>query len=589
MNLNAVNKLATHIMRFVDTKKSTDPITQTLPQKPEIPGAESGSSLERVSPESMGVSSQLIRKYVEAIEADKTQNMHNITILRGGKIIYECNFGGQDVSTPKMTFSACKSITSIAIGMLIDEGKLALTESAAAIFEGKVGLIDKIRMDSITVEDLLTMRTGIVFNEAESMCSLNWVKSFFSSAIQGKVGETFNYNSLNTYMLSAIVYKKTGIHLSEYLSERLFAPLGITGYAWEKCPMGIEKGGWGLYMRPEDMGKIGTLVMNGGVWEGKRIISEEYLKNATTAHAFTPLEMGDFNYGYQIWVGKDTDTFLFNGMLGQNVLGFRENGIIVVANAGNGELFQQGSFYDLTLKTFCGKFPERIAEDRWHRAALERYSHSLVFGAGKLRLAGKHKIYEELSGLFDCVYEEDDENAPSFGLMPTILQLTQNNYTKGTRSIDFRLNREKCCVEIIFEENGGTHVLRAGLLHGEKTELDFGGEKFTVCAFARLARNEDDIPVLIVRADFTETPCSRIFKFFFEENRMVCAAEEDPGADFIIKTAGDLLEEALAGTMVSRLAEKLDMGYITYKLEKIFSPKLSFARKARVQTEEKEN
>ena len=581
MNLNAVNKLATHVFRFLDTKKATEPIMNTVPQKPEIPSAQEGTSLERVTPESMGVSSLLIRRYVEEIEADKTQNMHNITILRGGKVIYECNFGGQDVSSPKMTFSACKSITSIAIGMLIDEGKLSLKESAASIFEDRVNIIDKLRMDGITVEALLTMRSGIVFNEAESFTSSNWVKSFFSSATQGKIGETFNYNSLNTYILSAIVYRKTGKHLSEYLAERLFKPLGIENYAWEKCPMGTEKGGWGLYMRPEDMGKIGTLVMNGGVWEGKRIVSEEYLKKATTAHALTPLEMGDFNYGYQIWVGKDTDTFLFNGMLGQNVMGFRESGIIVVANAGNGELFQQGNFYGLTLRTFCGSFPEKIAENIWERKSLERFSHTLVFGGGKARLANKHAIYEKLSSLFGGVYEADDEDAASFGLMPAILQITQNNYTKGMQSVEFRLNKEACLVEITFSENDAVYILNAGLLHGEKNELLFHGEKFAVCAFARLAENEDGVPVLVVRADFTETPFSRIFKFFFEDGKMVCRAQEEPGAEFIVKTAGDTIEEAFSGTVVSRLAEKIDMGYISYKIENVLSPKIAFARKAR--------
>jgi CubicO group peptidase (beta-lactamase class C family) len=586
MNLNVVNKLVTHVVRFADTKKPTEPIMDTVPQKPEISAHAGGTSLERVTPESMGVSSSLIRRYAEAIEADKTQNMHNITILRGGKIIYECSFGGHDGITPKMTFSACKSITSIAIGMLIDEGKLSLTESAADIFEDKVGIIDKLRMDAITVEALLTMRTGIVFNEAECFASANWVKSYFTSAVQGKIGETFNYNSLNTYMLSAIIYKKTGKHLSEYLAERLFEPLGIADYAWEKCPMGIEKGGWGLYMRPEDMGKIGTLVMNGGVWQGKRIISEEYLKKATSAHAAVPMEMGDFDYGYQIWVGKDTDTFLFNGMLGQNVLGFRESGIIVVANAGNGELFQQGNFYGLTLRTFSGSFPEKIAENRWERAMLEKYSRTLVFGGGQRRLANKHRIYERLSSLFETVYEADDENAPSFGLMPVILQITQNNYVKGMKSLDFRLDKESCAVEITFAEADETYVLRAGLLRGEKTELCFRGEKFTACAFARLAENEEGVPVLLVRADFTETPFSRVFKFFFEEGKMVCIAGEEPGADFIVKTAGDVLTEALAGTVVSRLAEKIDMGYIFYKIEKILSPKIVFLPKARSEKED---
>ncbi|MBQ9745213.1 MAG: serine hydrolase, partial [Clostridia bacterium] len=578
MNLNAVNRLATHVFRFADTKKPTEPIMETLPQKPEIPASASSRSLPRATPESAGIPSQMIRRYVEEIVADKTQNMHNLMILRGGKVIYECSFGGYDVSTPKMTFSACKSITSIAIGMLIDDGLLSLSESAADIFEDRINLIDKLRLDAVTVENLLTMRSGIVFNEAESFTSANWVKSFFASATQGKIGETFNYNSLNTYILSAIVYKKTGKHLSEFLSERLFEPLGIANWAWEKCPMGIEKGGWGLYMRPEDMGKIGTLVMNGGVWEGKRIVSEEYLRAATSAHSLTPLAIGDFNYGYQIWVGKDTDTFLFNGMLGQNVLGFRGSGIVIVSNAGNGELFQQGSFYDLTLKTFGGIFPERIAENRWEKALLDRFSRTLVFGGGKTRIPGKLQLYSALESLFSGAYEADDENAPSFGLMPVILQTSQNNYTKGTRSISFELDREKACVNITFAEAVQTHVFAAGLLRGEKTVLTFGGEKFTVCAFARLAENEDGVPVLVVRADFTETPCSRVLKFFFEGEKMVCRAAEEPGADFIVQSAGDMLEELLAGTMVSRIAEKLDIGYLYYKIEQVLSPEIKFAR-----------
>jgi CubicO group peptidase (beta-lactamase class C family) len=585
MNLNAVNRLATFAFRFFDTRKATEPIMETLPQKPEIPFSGKGEDLPRVTPESCGVSCALIRGYIEKIRADKTLNMHNIMILRDGKVLYECNFGGQDVRTPKMTFSACKSITSIAIGMLCDDGVLSLSASAAGIFEDRVNIIDKLRTDAITVDDLLTMRSSIMFNEAESSISSNWVKSFFASATQGKIGETFAYNSLNTYILSAIVYKKTGKHLSEYLKERLFEPLGIVDYAWEKCPMGIEKGGWGLYMRPEDMGKIGTLVMNGGVWHGKRIISEEYLHTATEAHAKTPREMGNFDYGYQIWVGKDTDTFLFNGMLGQNVLCFRKNGIIIVSNAGNGELFQQGSFYDITLSAFGGDFPERLPENRRGRAELEKLTRTLVFGGGQMRLAGKSRIFAELCELCEGSFETADEDAHSFGLMPAILQLTQNNYTKGVRKISFEPEEAFSRIKITFAENDETHVFRAGMLRGESAELSFHGEKFKVCSFARLSKNEDGVPVLIVRIDFTETPCSRILKFFFEGGRMVCRAEEAPGADFIVQSAGDMLTEVLAGTVMERIADKLDIGYVFYKLEKILSPQIKFSAKMRTADE----
>lgn len=585
MNLNAVNRLATLVTNFMDTKKSTLPAIETLPQKPDIALSPVKNGFKRVSPESVGISSRLILEYIEKIIGDKTLNMHNIMILRGNKVIYECSFGGQDITVPKMTFSACKSITSIAIGILIDEGKISLSDRAADFFEGRVGVIDKMRTSDITVHDLLTMRTGIVFNEAEAFVSTNWIKSYFSSSVNGKHGETFDYNSLNTYILSAIVYKVSGKHLMEFLDERLFGPLGITDVAWEKCPMGIEKGGWGLYIRPEDMAKIGVLVMNGGVWEGKRLVSEQYLRDATTTHAVTPLDAGAFNYGYQIWVGRETDTFLFNGMLGQNVLCFRGNGVIIVSNAGNGELFQQSNYYGITLSLFNRAFPEKLLPDRRGEAALARLSRSLVFGGGQNRLAGKNQIYEVLEKLFYGSYDADDENAPSFGLMPAILQVSQNNYTKGVNHINFALDRESALVQITFGENDEIHVFRAGLIKGEKTALSFHGEKFTVCAFARYAHDEDMRPVLVVRIDFIETPCSRIMKFYFEDNVMVCRAAEKPGVDFIAKSANNILEEALDNKFVSLLASKIDKDYFSYKFEKVLSPQIRFVRKAFIAAE----
>ena len=580
MNLNVVNRLATHLTNFMDSKHATLPIIETLPQKPKIEITEIKNAFERISPEDAGVPSALIREYIEKIVADKSLNMHNIMILRGNKVIFECSFGGQDITVPKMTFSACKSITSLAIGMLIDDGLLTLEDRVSNIFGERINVIDKIRAYDLTVYDLLTMQTGVVFNEAESFASTNWIKSYFSSATNAKPGTEFAYNSLNTYILGAIVYKKTGKHISDYLKERLFEPLGITDTAWEKCPMGLEKGGWGLYIRPEDMAKIGALVLGGGVWNGKRIISREYIDQATTMQVKVPLNVGSFNYGYQIWVGRETDTFLFNGMLGQNVLCFKNNGIIIVSNAGNGELFQQSNFYDITLSTFGKMFSEKLPPDKIENMKLARLKKTLVFGGGKTRLANRSATLGALENLFFGSFDVDDDDAASFGLMPTILQVSQNNYTKGTKRIAFSLDKEKNAVNITFEENDEPHVFRAGLISGEKTTLSFHGEIFTVCAFARYTHDEDMRPVLIVRIDFIETPCSRVLKFFFEDNEMRCVAAENPGAEFIAKSANDILGEVLDNKFVSLIASKIDRDYFTYKFEKIMSPQIHFVRKA---------
>ena len=164
------------------------------------------------------------------------------------------------------------------------------------------------------------MRAGVIFGEAEALSEQDWVRAFLNSSLKGEPGTEFYYNSLNTYMLSAIVLRKTGKKLTDFLQERLFGPMGITDILWETCPSGIEKGGWGLYIRPEDIAKLGQLVMDEGMWHGQQLISAEYIRTATAAHASPPPELGDFDYGYQIWVGRKTPAFLFNGMLGQNVL-----------------------------------------------------------------------------------------------------------------------------------------------------------------------------------------------------------------------------------------------------------------------------
>ena len=164
--------------------------------------------------------------------------------------------------------------------------------------------------------------------------------------------------------------------------------------------------------------------------------------------------------------------------------------------------------------------------------------------------------------------------------MPAILQVLQNNYTKGTKRIKFALDKENALVEITFCEQDETHVFRAGLLKGEKTELSFHGEKFTACAFARYAHDEDMREVLVIRIDFIETPCSRIFKFRFDDGAMICCASEAPGSDFIIKGANNILEEALENKFVSLIAGKIDRDYFKYKFEKVFSPQIYFVCKS---------
>lgn len=330
MNLTTASRTLQLLGRILDPRSATEPFLPPRAEKRALPLRPAEQPLPRCAPEEQGISSRHIRQFLEELDRDKALYMQDVMVLRRGCVLCEASFGSQDLRAAKSTFSACKSVTSLAVGLLVDDGVLSLTEKVADIFGDLCTPAVRRRLKDLTVEHLLTMRAGIQFSEAEALTEADWVRRFLNASVRGEPGTEFLYNSLNSYILSAIIALKAGKGVHQLVRERLFAPLGITDTLWETCPAGIDKGGWGFYIRPEDMAKLGQLVLDGGLWQGERLLSQTYLDAALTAHAVPPETTGDFNYGYHIWVGRRENTFLFNGMLGQNVLGFRDSGLSLI-------------------------------------------------------------------------------------------------------------------------------------------------------------------------------------------------------------------------------------------------------------------
>ena len=367
MNLSTASRTFQLLSRILDSRTPTEPFLPPAGEKRPLPLRDPQQPLPRATPESQGVSSRHIQRFLEELDRGRDLYPQDVLVLRNGRVLCAAAWGAQDLRAVKYTFSACKSVVSLAVGLLIDDGNLSVTEQVADIFDGEGGL--KRRLRGMTVEDLLTMRSGALFTEAEALTETDWVRRFLSSTLKGEPGTEFAYNSLNTYMLSVIVRRRSGMDLTDLLQQRLFKPMGITDVLWERCPMGVEKGGWGLYIRAEDLAKLGQLVMDGGLWRGERLLSRSYLRAALTPRAVPPASTGDFNYGYQIWVGRSENTFLFNGMLGQNVLGFSDSGILVVTHAGADTDFQESRYFEIASRYFGGQFPARLPEDPPARGA----------------------------------------------------------------------------------------------------------------------------------------------------------------------------------------------------------------------------
>ena len=578
MSISDLNNALTLFGRMMDTRQAIKPIYTDTTEKPPFRPSKVKQPFLRCTPEDVGVSSAKIASFLSEIAEDETLNMHSILILKDGKMITEAEFADQSTSVWKYTFSACKSVTSLAIGFLYDEGLLLPEEKLTEIFEEDISPLTRIAIRELTVEHLLTMTTGASFNEVMAMTDTDWVKGYFSGTF---LPGTFFYNSLNTYILSSIVERKSGLHLSDYLKPRLFDVLGIENYYWEKCPMGTDKGGWGLYMLPEDMAKIGWLVMQNGAWNGRQILSEEWITRSTSVQADASSVSDLFDYGYQIWVGKTADAFLFNGMLGQNVLGFRDSGILLVSNGGNAEMFQTGNYFTLAHKYFASsesvipapgevsRLPEALHAIKEHPPVAAPKKRFAIFSRKEMPQTTP-ALPTECDRLSGVTFTSEDENAPSLCLMPVIWQAVQNSYGTGLTSLSF--TKHENAFYMTYTEAEESYHLRIGFGYPADTDLVMGGKPYRVRTLGKFVKDEDGIPLLSLRVTFAETPLTRYIKLYYTGAFPHIHQYERPGSDFILLMTMTMKNELISTPLIGNTMNKVDNEYIKYKINRRFAP-----------------
>ncbi|MEA5048230.1 MAG: serine hydrolase [Eubacteriales bacterium] len=579
------------VRQLLDNTSSTRSIIDHTPQKPKFAQSAIQKPFLRALPESQGVSSQRVAAFLNAMKDDPTLDMHGVMIAKNGKIITEATFGAYDQKVWHITHSECKSITGIAIGILIDEGKLTLDDRIVDIFASRVNKINQFTHRNMTVRHLLTMTSGVTFNEAGSVTETDWVKCFLESVVLKEPGSTFNYNSMNTYLLGCVVKQITGQGLVAYLKPRLFDPLGISNFFWETCPMGNEKAGWGLYILPEDIAKIGQLLLDGGRYEGRQLISESWVREATSAQAKPPQTLGDYDYGYQIWVGRNERSFLFNGMFGQNVLGFFDGNMLLVSNAGNNELFQQSSYYSLATRFYndcavtqeMGKTPSLSGTVALQNAK-KHLSEDLF--APKTALLGdlfetrqKPNVQEACKRLENrAFFAAGDKRAASVGLFPLYAQTLQNNFAKGLHAITFLRQDGFFCIAI--DETDERHVLPIGFGEPAITDVSIHGEPHRVAVSGRFAPNEDGLPVLSIRVSFLESANARLIKIRFSDGRIETRWSESPGKAYLT----DALDEVKGqNVLLGGILERSDEELLRFRIARILEPVVTLLERGGMQ------
>lgn len=232
--------------------------------------------LPRSTPEEQGVSSELVKSLVNSLTRLPDVDIHHLMILRHGKVISEHHAAPYQAEHLHTLYSASKTVTALAVGLAVDDGLLTVDDKVSKYLRDKMPATLSPALESLTVRNLLMMASG----RQEDLSILERGDDWLTVWFQGDFdmpGQLFHYDSMCTHALAMIVTRVTGKPLLQYVQERIFTPLHITECDWELAPDGVETAGWGLRLQAESEAKLGLLMLNGGQWNGRQLVSSGWI------------------------------------------------------------------------------------------------------------------------------------------------------------------------------------------------------------------------------------------------------------------------------------------------------------------------
>ncbi len=540
----------------------------------------------RERPEKHGVSSYRLYRMLTELESEKRANIHNIMVIKDSALILEASAPGYGTNIRHLSHSMSKTVIGMAIGFLVDEGKLDTGMHICEIFP-EYSYTDE-RFSKITVEHLLTMTSAVTHREESSVIESEWTRDFFSARLNSTPGTDFLYNSMNSYILAKIVEKLSGEGVTDFLKPRLFKPLKISNVLWERGPEGVEKGGWGLHLSLESWCKLGYMMMCGGAFDGKQILSKKWVNESTSTHVATEENYGDFNYGYQIWTGRTgSGDFLFNGMLGQNVWVSPKDKLIVAINSENNELFQQSPALAVVRKylvaaklssphekngyAMLAKKEKRFFETRRAVTPLKKH-RGLKYLLG---FADPQPFDERFADILGEYSLPDNNNS----LLPTFIRVMQNNYPGGIESLS--IEREDSVIALTSTEGGEKKLIKAGLYSYIDNTVSFKEEPYIIRAMAEAKRREDGKMIYKISLIYPEMPNSLLITIKKKDRDTISVKlAETPNQNLTFP----LIETALAANkklafIASLIEKRFGSEFISERLKDVFEPTLTAIRK----------
>ncbi len=303
------------------------------------------------TPAEQGMDAGKLAQMLDAVRVQELR-LFSLLVIRHGYIVSETYFGSSDQQTARELYSCTKSFVGTLVGIAVDRGEIeSVGQPVARLLPGRVFRNGSPEKDALTLENLLTMTSGLAWDEedttyAEMYRSADWVQYVLDKPLVDRPGTRFNYCSGCSHVLSAIVQANTGamrasMNTRDFAQQVLFDPLGIKDPAWSTDASGIPIGGWGLRLAPRDMAKLGFLYLHNGRWDGRQVVSEAWVKAATQKHVETDGRLG---YGYQWWTYPRWGAYTALGRYGQTIFVIPSLDLVVVTT---GQLENHEPIYQL--------------------------------------------------------------------------------------------------------------------------------------------------------------------------------------------------------------------------------------------------
>lgn len=457
-------------------------------------------SFPRSNPASQKVASAKLLDFISAVE-NSSHEMHSLMVLRNGNVIAEAWWSPYSPQLKHTMYSTSKSFTATAVGFAVQENLLSVEDRVIDYFPESVPDSISPNLAALRVEHLLTMSVG---HEPEYttqvVTSDDWVKTFLSQPIAHIPGSKFMYNTAATYMLAALVERVSGEGLVEFLTSRLFDPLGITGVDWEVDPKGIATGGYGLRVKTEDMAKLGQLFLQKGNWQGKQLISPQWIEAASSAQIMQnptasqeQVAASDWlqGYGYQMWRSR-YDSYRADGAFGQYILVLPKMDAVIAITS---ETSSMQGLIDLVWEHILPAFNGEVSE------------------GDDLRLK------EVLGGL--AIY-------PMAGVDNSTMELSLSGNRYGfqgdVEELEVTFKKGKC--EVILVEKGETYRFAFGRESWILGKAERKGPYLVARAKGALeglapfqvngSYSWENANTLILQLNYTESPHTETFRIFFD-------------------------------------------------------------------------